>query len=166
MNQSRVRSRHPGRGFETGTGDLSGFLDAHGNLRSTIESMCSHSPIEPKSIWAPGWDQRGRCLAFAAFGNWLYAVLLGFLTAEVSPTQPVGCVSLDAGRMAPIATTPPSGLHFTPAYETWNSLRGTSHCSGSLSVCDTNEKVTNVFRDGIRFPFGNLRWIAERSTGI
>ncbi len=141
------------RGFETGTGDLLGFLDADGTCDpACFESMCSQILDDRAEVVLGSRMGAGSKMPrVRRIGNWLYAVLLGFLTGRSVTDAASGMrvLTRDAWhQLQPL----PSGLHFTPAMSAKALVTHMRIVEIPIPYATRiGESKLNVFHDGIRF---------------
>ena len=141
------------RGFETGTGDLLGFLDADGTCDpACFESMCSQILDDgAEVVLGSRMGSNSKMPRIRRIGNWLYAVLLGFLTGRSVTDAASGMrvLTRDAWhQLQPL----PSGLHFTPAMSAKALVTHMRIVEIPIPYATRiGESKLNVIRDGFRF---------------
>jgi glycosyltransferase involved in cell wall biosynthesis len=141
------------KGFETGTGDLLAFLDADGTCDpACFAAMClqildDRAEVVLGSRMGPG----SKMPTVRRIGNWLYAVLLGFLTGRSVTDAASGMRVLTReawGQLQPL----PSGLHFTPAMSAKALVTHMRIVEIPIPYATRiGESKLHVVRDGLRF---------------
>jgi glycosyltransferase involved in cell wall biosynthesis len=140
-------------GFEVGTGDLLAFLDADGTCDPTcFEKMCSQILEEgAEVVLGSRMGPDSQMPRIRRIGNWLYAVLLGFLTGRSVTDAASGMrvLTRDAWhQLQPL----PSGLHFTPAMSAKALVTHMRIVEIPIPYATRiGESKLHVVRDGFRF---------------
>ncbi len=142
------------RGFDVGTGDLVGFLDADGTCDPAFFATLCSALIEEKASVAIGsrMGPDSRMPPVRRLGNRIYALILGALSNCVVTDTASGMrvIRRDALRqLYPL----PDGLHFTPA------MSARVLMDERLSIIErpmsyeerVGESKLHVVRDGVRF---------------
>ncbi len=140
-------------GFETGTGELLAFLDADGTCDpACFATMCSQILDDrAEVVLGSRMGSDSKMPRIRRIGNWLYAVLLGFLTGRSVTDVASGMrvLTRDAWRqLQPL----PSGLHFTPAMSAKALVTHMRIVEIPIPYATRiGESKLNVLRDGFRF---------------
>lgn len=141
------------RGFEAGKGDLLAFLDADGTCDpSFFEGMCTQILDEgAEVVLGSRMGPSSKMPRIRRIGNWLYALLLGFLTGRSVTDAASGMRVLT--REAWLQLQPlPSGLHFTPAMSAKALVTQMRIFEIPIPYATRiGESKLNVLRDGFRF---------------
>jgi glycosyltransferase involved in cell wall biosynthesis len=142
------------RGFEKGTGDLLGFLDADGtcdpNFFVDLCNMASETPADV--VLGTRMNKMSEMPAVRRLGNQMYALLMSYLSGRriTDTASGMRVIRKDAlPKLYPL----PDGLHFTPAM----TCRALLH--NDLTIREIpmpyHERLgtskLNVFKDGFRF---------------
>lgn len=148
------------RGFEEGTGELVGFLDADGTCDPTFFSTLATAIVDEDASVAIGsrLGPLSRMPGVRRLGNRIYAVILSTLSNKVVSDTASGMrvIRRDALRqLYPL----PDGLHFTPA------MSARVLMDDQLTIVERpmayeeriGDSKLHVLRDGVRF----LRTILE-----
>lgn len=150
------------QGFETGTGNLVGFLDADGTCDPNVFAVLCETLVAQGSSVAIGtrMGPDSKMPFVRRVGNRVYALILSALSNQVVTDTASGMRVIDRqvlDRLYPL----PDGLNFTPAM----SARVLMDEQLSLAECPmpyedrVGESKLHVVQDGIRF----LRTILEMS---
>lgn len=150
------------QGFETGTGNLVGFLDADGTCDPNIFAVLCETLVSQGASVAIGtrMGPDSKMPLVRRVGNRVYALILSALSNQVVTDTASGMRVIDRQvleRLYPL----PDGLNFTPAM----SARVLMDEQLSLAECPmpyeerVGESKLHVVRDGLRF----LRTILEMS---
>ena len=140
-------------GFEAGTGDLLAFLDADGTCDPRcFEKMCTQILDDrAEVVLGSRMGSDSQMPRIRRVGNWLYAVLLGFLTGRSVTDAASGMrvLTRDAWhQLQPL----PSGLHFTPAMSAKALVTHMRIVEIPIPYATRiGESKLNVLRDGFRF---------------
>lgn len=141
------------RGFETGTGDLLAFLDADGTCDpACFAAMClqildDHAEV----VLGSRMGSDSKMPRIRRIGNWLYAVLLGFLTGRSVTDAASGMRVLTRDAWCQLKPLP-SGLHFTPAMSAKALVTHMRIVEIPIPYATRiGESKLNVVRDGFRF---------------
>ncbi len=141
------------RGFVEGTGDLLAFLDADGTCDpACFEKMCSQILDDrAEVVLGSRMGPDSKMPRIRRIGNWLYAILLGFLTGRSVTDAASGMRVLT--RDAWLQLQPlPSGLHFTPAMSAKALVTHMRIVEIPIPYATRiGESKLNIFRDGLRF---------------
>ncbi len=148
------------KGFEVGSGDLVGFLDADGTCDPNFFAALCTALVEEDAAVALGsrMGPTSRMPPIRRFGNRVYALILSLLSNRVVTDTASGMrvIRRDAlNQLYPL----PDGLHFTPA------MSARVLMDDRLSIVERampyeeriGESKLHVIRDGLRF----LRTIFE-----
>ncbi len=148
------------RGFEEGTGELVGFLDADGTCNPEFfATLCRALFVDRASIaLGSRMGPQSRMPAIRRLGNRVYALLLSTLSNRVVTDSASG-MRVIRREVLPRLYPLPSGLHFTPA------MSARALMDHQLRIVERpmpyEERIGNsklhVLRDGVRF----LRTILE-----
>lgn len=163
QNDSRVRvvawERNRGygaaiqHGFHLGSGDLVAFLDADGTCDpACFSAMCRMILTQGAEIVIGSrMSPESKMPRIRRIGNWLYAILLGFLTGRSVTDAASGMrvLTRDAWRqLRPL----PNGLHFTPAMSAKALATQMRIEEIVIPYADRiGRSKLNVVRDGVRF---------------
>ncbi len=140
-------------GFEMGTGDLLAFLDADGTCDpACFAGMCSQILDDrAEVVLGSRMGSNSKMPRIRRIGNWLYAILLGFLTGRSVTDAASGMrvLTRDAWRqLQPL----PTGLHFTPAMSAKALVTHMRIVEIPIPYATRiGESKLNVIRDGFRF---------------
>ncbi len=142
------------KGFEVGSGDLVGFLDADGTCDPDFFATLCTALVEEDAAVALGsrMGPKSRMPPIRRFGNRVYALILSMLSNRVVTDTASGMrvIRRDAlTRLYPL----PDGLHFTPA------MSARVLMDDRLSIVERvmpyeeriGESKLHVIKDGIRF---------------
>jgi len=141
------------RGFEAGKGDLLGFLDADGTCDpSFFEGMCSQILDDgAEVVLGSRMGAASKMPRIRRVGNWLYAILLGFLTGRSVTDAASGMRVLTREAWHQLQPLP-SGLHFTPAMSAKALVTQMRIVEIPIPYASRiGESKLNVVRDGFRF---------------
>ncbi|MFQ5591520.1 MAG: glycosyltransferase family 2 protein [Phycisphaerae bacterium] len=148
------------RGFDVGTGELVGFMDADGTCNPVFFATLCTALVEDRASVAVGsrMGPDSRMPGTRRVGNRIYALILSILSNQVVTDAASGMrvVRRDAlGSLYPL----PDGLHFTPAMTTRALMDGQLRIVERPMSYDerVGESKLHVLRDGVIF----LRTILE-----
>jgi len=140
-------------GFAAGKGDLLAFLDADGTCDpSYFEGMCSHILDDgAEVVLGSRMGASSKMPRIRRVGNWLYAILLGFLTGRSVTDAASGMRVLTREAWHQLQPLP-SGLHFTPAMSAKALVTQMRIVEIPIPYATRiGESKLNVVRDGFRF---------------
>ncbi len=142
------------KGFETGTGELVGFLDADGTCDPCFFADLCRALAEEDAAVAIGsrMGPQSRMPRLRRFGNRLYALLLSALSnrAVTDTASGMRVIRREAlARLYPL----PDGLHFTPAMSARVLMDDQLHIVERPMRYEerVGESKLSVVRDGVRF---------------
>lgn len=142
------------KGFETGSGELVGFLDADGTCDPCFFADLCNALVEENAAVALGsrLGPRSHMPRLRRLGNRLYAVLLSALSNRAVSDTASGMrvIRRDAlARLYPL----PDGLHFTPAMSARVLMDDQLHIVERPMPYEerVGESKLSVVRDGLRF---------------
>lgn len=148
------------RGFEVGTGDLVGFIDADGTCDPTFfATLCRALTAEGAAVaLGSRMGPQSRMPRVRRLGNRIYALILSALSNRVVTDTASGMRVIRRDAL-PSLYPLPDGLHFTPA------MSARTLMDDGLGIVERpmpyeeriGESKLNVFKDGVRF----LRTILE-----
>jgi len=140
-------------GFETGTGELLGFLDADGTCDpACFAEMCTQILDDrAEVVLGSRMGVDSKMPRIRRVGNWLYAILLGFLTGRSVTDAASGMRVLTREAWHQLQPLP-SGLHFTPAMSAKALVTHMRIVEIPIPYATRiGESKLNIFRDGFRF---------------
>ncbi len=150
------------RGFEVGTGDVVGFLDADGTCEPAFFATLCRELAEKKASVAIGsrLGPDSKMPRVRRLGNRIYALILSALSNKVVTDTASGMRVIRRDVLHQLYPLP-DGLHFTPA------MSARVLMDDQLSITEkpmpykdrVGESKLNVFHDGLRF----FRTILEMS---
>jgi glycosyltransferase involved in cell wall biosynthesis len=142
-------------GFERGTGDLVGFLDADGTCDPRyFGDLCRALREERAAVALGSRIQPGnRMPRLRRVGNALYAILLGSLSGKAVTDTASGMRVLRRTSLSELYPLP-DGLHFTPAMSARAVMSGQRIVEVPMAYAERiGESKLRVIRDGVRFLF-------------
>ena len=148
------------KGFEEGTGDIVGFLDADGTCDPNFFAELCRALFESNAAVALGsrLGPQSRMPRIRRFGNRIYALILSALSNRVITDTASGMRVIRRDALAQLYPLP-DGLHFTPAMSA--RVLMDEHLAIVERPMSYEERIgeskLHVGRDGIRF----LRTILE-----
>jgi glycosyltransferase involved in cell wall biosynthesis len=142
-------------GFERGTGDLVGFLDADGTCDPRyFGDLCRVIQEEQAAVALGSRMQPGNQMPrVRRLGNTLYAILLGSLSGQAVTDTASGMRVLRRASLSDLYPLP-DGLHFTPAMSARAVMSGQRIVEIPMAYAERiGESKLRVLRDGVRFLF-------------
>lgn len=140
-------------GFQQGTGDLVGFLDADGTCDPRFFGVLCRVLDEEDADMALGsrMSPESRMPWVRSLGNRLYALLVSVLSNQQVSDTASGMRVLKRSALQELGPLP-DGLHFTPAMSARAILGGLTVAEVPMSYEERiGESKLRVFRDGWRF---------------
>ncbi len=140
-------------GFDTGTGDLLAFLDADGTCDPACFAHMCMQILDDRAevVLGSRMGADSKMPRIRRVGNWLYAVLLGFLTGRSVTDAASGMRVLTRDAWQQLQPLP-SGLHFTPAMSAKALVTHMRIVEIPIPYATRiGESKLNIFRDGFRF---------------
>ena len=140
-------------GFQRGSGELVGFMDADGTCDPLFFADLCQAIEHQKADIALGsrMSKESRMPWVRTVGNRLYAVLLSLLSNQQVTDTASGMRVIVRDRLPDLGPLP-DGLHYTPAMSARAILRGLTVAEVPMSYDDrVGESKLRVSRDGWRF---------------
>lgn len=142
------------KGFETGTGELVGFLDADGTCDPCFFADLCHALSDEDAAVAIGsrMGPQSRMPRLRRFGNRLYALLLSVLSNRAVTDTASGMRVIRRNALARLYPLP-DGLHLTPAMSARVLMDDQLHIVERPMPYEerVGESKLSVVRDGVRF---------------
>jgi glycosyltransferase involved in cell wall biosynthesis len=140
-------------GFRQGRGTLVGFLDADGTCNPRYFAEMCRLIVEENAeiVLGSRLGPDSQMPLVRRFGNWLFAVLLGFLTGRSLTDSASGMRVMRREAIEQLLPLP-SGLHFTPAMSARALISGMRIVEVPIAYTERiGDSKLKVLHDGVRF---------------